>query len=126
MQFCEQCGSTSRDSDGFCGGCGAKWPVVAPKDGDPGSHSPYDDIPAKITAYGLPEIRPKPVWLAVLLAVVSGPFGLYYSTPIGTIVMIVVAVILRYWLGYLGFLIVLPLCGLWAWKAARSSPSFSD
>ena len=30
MESCEQCGSSSRDKDGFCHGCGASWPLELP------------------------------------------------------------------------------------------------
>jgi hypothetical protein len=135
VQFCEQCGSASHDKDGYCGGCGAKWRAPAhpggserkePGSAETGSRSPYDDLPAKIAAIGIHEIRPKNPGLAVTLAVLLGPFGLLYSSTIGTVVMLIVAVALRFWLGVWSFLIVLPICGFWAWKAARDSSSAFD
>jgi hypothetical protein len=72
------------------------------------------------------DVRPKQVWVAVTLAIIAGPVGLLYCTNTGTIVMTIVSLILRLLLGWLGFLIVIPICAIWAWKAARESASLFD
>jgi hypothetical protein len=130
MQFCEQCGSTSRDKDGFCGGCGAGRPAIALQGrvqvSGPDQASPYDGLPAKIASIGIPEIRPKPVWVAVLLALVLGPLGLLYSTTAGTMIMLIVAIVLRLFFGNISLLVVLPICAFWAWRATRDSSSILD
>lgn len=130
MSFCEQCGSTSRDKDGFCRGCGKPWPVPSPA-GDaehsgakPGS--PLAELPAKISFIGIEEVRPKKVWAAVLLALMLGPFGLLYCSMTGAIVMTLATILLGLVLGNTGLLIVLPICAIWAWRAARESTSFLD
>jgi hypothetical protein len=130
MKFCEQCGSASHDKDGFCGGCGAKWAVAVAQGGSEqagqGQASPYDDLPAQIASIGIPAARPKLVWVAVLLALVLGPIGLFYCTITGMIVMLIVAVILQYFIGSISLLIVLPICVFWAWRAAREMSSVFD
>jgi hypothetical protein len=57
--------------------------------------APYANLPAKISSFGLVEVRPKQVWVAVLLALLLGPFGLLYCTITGTIVMLIVSVALK-------------------------------
>jgi hypothetical protein len=86
MNFCERCGSTSRDKDGFCGGCGAPWPFEAApqatKQSASSQTSPLNklasqalDIRPDVRFFGLNEIQPKKVWVAVPLALMFGPFG---------------------------------------------------
>jgi len=78
-------------------------------------------LPAALNSVDLVELRPKQVWLAVLLALSLGPVGLYYCTLPGMIIMLIVSIALRLWLGGLSFLITLPICGVWAWRATRES-----
>jgi hypothetical protein len=85
--------------------------------------SPYATLPPKINAIGLFEVRPKQVWLAVLLALVLGPFGLFYSTVAGAITMIIVSIGLQFWWGDFSILLVLPICAVWAWRATREYSS---
>jgi len=75
---------------------------------------------------GRDAIKPKQVWLAVTLALVSGPLGLVYSTRAGAVVMLIVGIVLDYWLGSISMLITLPVCALWAWRAARLDASMFD
>lgn len=127
MDFCEQCGSSSRDKDGFCGGCGAPWPVeMSTAQAEPEANKPappHANLPATIGSIGLPDVQPKKVWVAVLLAVLVGPFGMLYSTAIGALVMSVVSVVLWFKFGDASFLITVPICAFWAWRAARESSS---
>jgi hypothetical protein len=63
------------------------------------------------------------VAVALIAAFLLGPFGMFYSTRVGAIVMIVVTVLVA--LPTLGFGIVLtlPICMVWAAIAAvRSEP----
>ena len=125
MEFCEQCGSSSRDKDGFCRGCGAAWPLETPATetkptrSKTGTH--LEKLPAKIGPIALPDARPKKVWLAVLLGLVCGPLGLLYSTITGTLVMLFVSMVLWIKFGDVSILIVQPVCAIWAWRAARES-----
>jgi hypothetical protein len=131
MHFCEQCGSSSRDKDGFCGGCGAPWPLETP----PVPAKQIGGIPvlpvANLPDYigsdnALFDVRPKVVWVAVLLALFFGPFGLIYCTITGTIVMFVISIVLQFLLGSISLLITLPICAFWAWRASRESQSALD
>ena len=130
MHFCEQCGSASRDKDGFCGGCGAPWPLaVAPDKPKPIGNkpvSPLANLPAMTGSDAMFDVQPKVVSVAVLLALLTGPFGLFYCTIKGAIVMIVVSLILGWFLGNAGLLIIMPACAIWAWRAARESQSALD
>ena len=88
--------------------------------------SPLEKLPAALNSIDLVAVRPKQVWLAVLLALSFGPIGLYYCTLPGMITMLIVSIALRLWLGELSFLIILPICAVWAWRAARESSSGFD
>jgi hypothetical protein len=129
MNLCDQCGSASRDISGFCKGCGAPWPLTST------NHSAIPDAlkqvklpsmePIQIGSMGLlHNVGTKQVWVAVLLALLLGPLGLLYCTITGAIVMMIVSVGLAFLFGQLSFLITLPICAIWAWRASRelSSP----
>lgn len=130
MNFCEQCGSISRDKSGFCAGCGAAWPLKMPDAvADPAPNrivSMLADFPARTDPFGLPEGGPKQVWIAVFLALALGPFGLLYCTNLGTLVMLIVSVPFAIFLGKVSFLIIHPVCAIWAWRAARELSSTFD
>ncbi len=120
MNLCNECGSATRDKDGFCGGCGAPW-ALSPVASASGHPSRMASLPGEISAVGLrlEGVHPKPVWVAVTLAVLAGPIGLFYCTYTGAIVMLIVSVVLQYFLGYAGMVLVIPVCAFWAWRAAR-------
>jgi len=144
MNFCEKCGSTSRDKDGFCGGCGAPWPQapavsealrsqsepLSPilKELSPiqSQNSPPAIAPADTRNFVMSEIQPKKVWVAVLLAVMLGPFGLLYCTITGAIVMTFASIAIWFLFGNLGYVIVPAICAVWAWRAAQESASILD
>ncbi|TCO73546.1 hypothetical protein [Rhodovulum euryhalinum] len=65
------------------------------------------------------------VAVAAIAALLLGPFGMFYSTRTGAIVMIVLTVLVA--LPTLGFgvLLTLPLCVLWAVLAAMRNASGS-
>jgi hypothetical protein len=130
MNVCEQCGSSSRDKSGICAGCGAEWPLAMPDHAASSDTSkqaaPYAKLSAKIGSSGLVEVRPKQVWATVLFALLFGPIGLLYCTTKGMIVMTIVSVVLMLLLGQASVLISLPICAIWAWRAARESASLFD
>jgi hypothetical protein len=130
MNICEQCGSGSRDTNGFCAGCRAPWPLTmpdhAPNHDGSSQVAPYATLPAQIWSSSLVKVQPKMVWVAVLLALVLGPVGLLYCTMTGTIVMTLVSVMLALLFGRASSLIILPICAVWAWRAARESASPFD
>ena len=130
MNICEQCGSSSRDRSGFCAGCGTPWPLamqnhVADRAGSK-QVSPVAIQPTQTFSSGFLEVGPKKVWAAVLLALLLGPFGLLYCSITGTIVMMIVSVALTLILGNASFLIIMPICAIWAWRAARECTSVFD
>ena len=133
MDVCQECASMSRDNSGICAGCGAPWPLTLPvqaQDQNPSNHpSPLENLPRKISSFGLIEPRPKQVWIAILLAFLAGPIGLAYCSQLGAIVMLLASILLTFALGNLSFLMLLiiqPLCMLWAWIAARDLSSSFD
>jgi hypothetical protein len=60
---------------------------------------------------------PKSLALAILLATLFGPFGLFYATPSGAMLMLVVAIGLAMFTFGLGFFLVWPVCMVWAARA---------
>jgi hypothetical protein len=84
--FCSQCGSSSRDMEGFCRGCGAPMasaepvaPVPAPDETLPQPATPKSA--AVSSGFASDRLLPKNVWVAALLTLVLGPPGMIYSTP---------------------------------------------
>jgi hypothetical protein len=137
MNFCEQCGSTTRDKDGFCGGCGAPWPLAeaeheTKQPGDSKTSplskvaSPVLDIRPDVRFFSLSDVQPKKVWVAIPLAVMFGPLGLLYCTMTGAIVMALATVPLWLLLGNLSYVVIPAISAFWAWRAARQSPSILD
>jgi hypothetical protein len=137
MNFCEQCGSTTRDKDGFCGGCGAPWPLAAAEHETKQSGSsktsplskvasPALDVRPGVRFFSFSDVQPKKVWLAIPLAVFFGPLGLLYCTMTGAIVMALASVPLWLLLGNLSYVVIPAISAFWAWRAARQSPSILD
>lgn len=57
--------------------------------------------------------------MALLLALFFGPAGLYYTSPTGCGIMMLVSIALRLQFGYLATLLVIPACLIWAWFGTR-------
>lgn len=125
MIFCNQCGSSSRDMDGFCRGCGAPMssgePAIAVPVANQGSSEPAAAQPVVVMSSMLPSDRlmRKNVWVAALLALILGPPGMVYSTPIGALVMSVISIPVFIFGGALLTFLVWPVCIFWAVMAAR-------
>src|SRR5579871_4891244 len=113
MRFCPQCGSTSRDKDGFCGGCRAPWFSAEPATKPASQPTPYEKLPATIASMGIDAARPKLVWYAVVASLLFGPLGLAYSTIAGAVVMTIASIALELWIGAWSLLIVVPVCAIW-------------
>jgi len=78
----------------------------------------------KFSSIGLDEFHPKQIWAAVPLALLFGPAGLLYCTTTGATIMFLVSFILSLFVGrLLAYLIVSPICALWAWRATRETRS---
>lgn len=88
--------------------------------------SRIENLPKEIRLIGLPEVGRKNVLVAVMLGLFLGPIRLYYSTMTGMVVMLIIFIPVRLFVGELSFLIVFPICGIWAWRAARESSSTLD
>ena len=123
MDRCETCGSGARSEYGFCEECGARWRLTSAPSSPviEASNQPasaFAKLPDQMNSIGLVEAQPKQVWAAVLLALSLGPFGLFYCTVPGAIIMLIASIALRLWLGALSYFVILPICAVWAWKAA--------
>ena len=125
MAFCDRCGSSSQDRDGFCGGCGA--PMLVYQSGPPtapqnrqSQNRPLERMMANFTPVPMEPLR-KNLWVAGLMAVFFGPIGMTYSTTTGALVMSMVSCIFLFVRGPLAWLGVLiwPACIVWAVLAAR-------
>jgi hypothetical protein len=123
VMFCDQCGSSSRDMDGFCRGCGAPLsseepanPVSTVKKSPLGTATPMSAVPPIFVS---DRLTSKNVWVAALLALFLGPPGMIYSTPIGALVMSVVSIPVWFFGGALLALACWLACIIWAVMAAR-------
>lgn len=126
MQFCEQCGSTSFDDQGFCRGCGARRGVGAVSGGASMGAQPVSPLEAKTTIGSILLAQPevKNVWRAVVLALLLGPLGMLYCTYLGAAVMLFASIFAM----FLPHTIIVwcllqVVCCVWAGLAARSANS---
>jgi len=62
----------------------------------------------------------KSAGVAILLTVLFGPLGMFYSTIAGAIVMIVISVVVALFTLGFGLILTWPICIVWAAMAARS------
>lgn len=76
---------------------------------------PVENAPRQVLV-----LSTKSVGLAVFLGIVFGPLGLLYSTIPGAVVMFLVNVGAGIFTLGLGLLLTWPLCGLWAFIAAKA------
>lgn len=77
--------------------------------------SPSSQQPQRIVV-----VVTKSIGLAIFLGVFLGPIGLLYSTVTGAIVMFVVNLLVALVTFGFGLILTWPICGLWAYKAAKS------
>jgi hypothetical protein len=125
MAFCDRCGSSSRDSEGFCGGCGAlisveEAAVPGESVGVQQQKSSSQKPAAHISFFTLVRPASKSVWVAGLLTLFFGPMGMLYSTRAGCYVMTTVSIAMSFSVkGWIPWLIFWPLCIFWAVMAAR-------
>lgn len=66
-------------------------------------------------------LQPKSVLLALLLSFLFGPLGMLYSTVIGALVMVVLTAVVSFLTLGIGYLLLLPVCMVWAAVAAAGS-----
>lgn len=65
-------------------------------------------------------VSPKNVGVAIILTVLFGPLGMFYSTVSGAIIMMVVtAIVFFFTLGF-GLLLTWPICVIWGAVAASA------
>lgn len=125
MVFCSQCGSSSRDMQGICRGCGATLSSAEPIVTGPHATESRSEIsaaqrkPFVPPIFAVDRLSRKNPWVAVLLALFSGPIGMIYSTPVGALVMAVVSLPAMSLWGGVAAWAVWPVCMLWAGLAAR-------
>ncbi len=68
-------------------------------------------------------VSPKNVGIAIILTVLFGPLGMFYSTVKGAIIMMVVALVLAvctFFIGGAGAFLAWPFCVIWAGVAANN------
>lgn len=58
--------------------------------------------------------------IAVLLTILFGPIGMFYSTIIGALIMLPVSIVVGFFTAGLGLLVTWPICIIWAAMAASS------
>ena len=124
MPFCNECGSTSQDTEGFCRGCGARLRVAAPRAPQEKriAHTRSHPLPRPATSLPPVDLFPstsKSVWTAIFRAALLGPIGMLYSTVTGALVMSVVSAIALIFAGGRWMWISWAACIVWAALAAR-------
>jgi hypothetical protein len=124
MPFCDECGSTSQDTEGFCRGCGARLRIAAP--GAPQekriAHARSDPLPRPATSLPPVDLFPsmsKSVWMAIFRTALLGPIGMLYSTVTGALVMSAVSAVVLIFAGGRWMWISWAACIVWAAVAAR-------
>lgn len=129
MEFCEKCGSTSHDEQGFCRGCGARLdgvgaPSFCSSSTGPRPFPPPAESKATVGSIPLAHAQVKNVWVAVLYALLLGPLGMLYCTIPGALVMFAVSIVALFFMTKILVWILLPIvCAVWAGLAARSANS---
>jgi hypothetical protein len=125
MELCTQCGSASRDMQGFCRGCGARFtpdsPVGAAGAPKKTAEEPTHRLQGKLAAFGDDNPLQRNIGTALGLTLLLGPVGMVYSTIPGAIVMSIVSLAAPYFLGRWALFIVWPVCLVWAGYAAWKS-----
>jgi len=96
-------------------------PVIPARSDDKTLPQPAAPKSAVVFSSGFDPDRllPKNLWVAALLALCFGPPGMIYSTPLGALVMSVVAIPVWFFGGLLLSLAVWCVCIFWAVMAAR-------
>lgn len=62
----------------------------------------------------------KSMGISILLTVLFGPIGMFYSTIVGAIVMIIISAIVGFVTLGLGLLVTWPICVIWGALAVKS------
>jgi hypothetical protein len=65
-------------------------------------------------------VSPKSVGIAIILTVLFGPLGMFYSTVTGAIIMIVVSLVVGIFTVGFGLLLTWPMCIIWGAIAASA------
>jgi len=65
-------------------------------------------------------VSPKNVGISIILTILFGPLGMFYSTVLGAIVMIVISVIVAILTVGFGLILTWPVCVIWGALAASS------
>ena len=63
---------------------------------------------------------PKSVGIAIILTVLFGPLGMFYSTIVGAIIMTIISLIVVLMTAGLGWFLTLPVCVIWGALAAKA------
>ena len=65
-------------------------------------------------------VTQKSMGVTILLTILFGPLGMFYSTIIGGIVMLILSAIVAFFTLGLGLLITWPICIIWAALATNN------
>ena len=63
---------------------------------------------------------PKSVGIAIILTILFGPLGMFYSTIIGAIIMMIISAIVALLTLGLGLIFIWPVCIIWGALAAKA------
>lgn len=56
---------------------------------------------------------------AALLSFFFGPLGMFYSTILGAIIMLIISAVIAFFTLGFGLLVTIPICSLWAYLAVK-------
>jgi len=62
---------------------------------------------------------PKSVGIAIILTVLFGPLGMFYSTIVGAIIMMIISLIVAMLTAGIGLILTWPMCIIWGALAAK-------
>ena len=143
--FCSQCGAPQNEDARFCSGCGARTappghsleqtyetrpvpqptaprPIAPPAPPPPAAYyaPPQVHVTQQVQVAPLLLAPPKSVALAVVLTFFFGPLGLFYSSVVGGVVMLLVSLIAAGATFGIGLLFTWPACMIWGAIAAAN------
>lgn len=105
---CSECGSQLSDKAVSCPHCGAPLNAIAAI------------TSTNISSQPTVVLTKRSVGVAIILTVLLGPLGMFYSTIEGALWMIVISLVVGLFTCGLGLLITWPICVLWGAAAASA------
>jgi len=128
VTFCEQCGSSSRDHDGFCGGCGAPWPVAASASHvetagalkSPAQSAPHHTESALAAVYADDPLDDQDIWVYLGRIGLRGWRAMNFGDFIRALIVMAIGIVMYIYAGGWVAYLMLPAWVIWVVWAARN------